>query len=360
MRPTLLLLATSVATTALLPVAAHAGGGRNPFREPDESEFFAFDQKLVTVATRFAQSPKKAPNVVTVIDAQQIRERGYRTISDAFRDLPGAYVWTAQEGRKLVALRGVVSADNNKILLLVDGVPLYDGVYTHAWIDDYLPLHHVRQIELIEGPGSAIYGTNAFAGVINVVTWDGADLKGGKVRALVGSGDRVDIGVTAGDSGKVMGVPVEASVYGRVLSQDGLGIDVTPRGRRDVRGEDPKRGIAAGATVQIENLTARIQHIDYRHSYLTQEQDDLFDVFANDLDGFGLFYAATVVDVRYDIKPTPGLRISPRLTSQRHDNPGLYGFWSEGTDENGSIDTLDLTLVETDKATRLWSASVDA
>jgi iron complex outermembrane receptor protein len=152
------------------PQWALAGGGRNPFREPDESEFYELDEKLVTVASRYAQSLRKAPSLVTVIDEATLRARGYRTVADALRDLPGVYVWTSQEGRAIATFRGVVSADNNKILLLIDGVPLYDGVYGHAWIDDFLPIHSVRQIEVIKGPGSAVYGTNAFAGVINLVT----------------------------------------------------------------------------------------------------------------------------------------------------------------------------------------------
>lgn len=354
MRPTSLLLLLA------LPVAALAGGGRNPFDEADESEFFELDEKLVTVSSRFAQSTRKAPNVVSVIDANQIRERGYRTVSDALRDLPGAYIWTSQEGRHLVALRGVVSADNNKVLLLVDGVPFYDGVYTHAWIDDYLPLHHIRQIELIKGPGSAVYGTNAFAGVINIVTFRGEDLKGGRIRGMVGGNNRVDVGVTAGDTAKFAGVDVGASVYARMLSQDGDGLDTTPRGRRDLRGEDPKRGIAVGTTAEIEGLTFSLHHLTYRHSFITAEQDDLFDLLANDLDGFGLFYSATVIDLKYDYSPIEQLRISPRLHSQRHDNPGLYGFWSAGTTDDDDIDTLDINVVETEKDTRIWGASVDA
>lgn len=353
-------LHTLLVPCCLVPGLALAGdpGGRNPFEEPDESEFFKFDQKLVTVATRFAQSPRKAPNIVSVIDARQIRERGYRTVSDALRDLPGAYVWPSAEGRQLVALRGIVSADNNKVLLLVDGIPLYDGVYTHAWIDEYLPLHHVRQIELIEGPGSAIYGTNAFAGVINIVTWKGGDLKGGRVRALVGAGDRVDVGVTAGDAGNVLGVDVAASIYARAFTQEGQGLATTPRGRRDVRAADPKSGVAVGTTIEIENLTARLHHIDYRHAFLTAEQDDLFDVFANDTDGFGLFYRATIIDVSYAFRPVPELLLTPRLTSQRHDNPGLYGFWDEGINDEGSVETLDLTMVETEKDTRWWAVGL--
>ena len=61
------------------------------------------------------------------------------------------YVSVAKESRDLGWFRGVTSADNNKILVLVDGVPWYDGIYTHAWIDEYMSLDQVRQIEVIKG-----------------------------------------------------------------------------------------------------------------------------------------------------------------------------------------------------------------
>ena len=70
--------------------------------------------------------------------ADTIRERGYRTVSDALSDLPGIYIWKSPEGRDLAAVRGTISADNNKILVLVDGMPWYDGIYTHGFIDDFL------------------------------------------------------------------------------------------------------------------------------------------------------------------------------------------------------------------------------
>src|SRR5688572_28610764 len=106
----------------------------DPFEEEDESELFRFEEQLVTVASRYAQTVRKAPSIVAVITAEQIRERGYRTVSDALRELPGIYIWKSTEGRDLAAIRGVVSADNNKLLMLVDGMPWYDGVYTHGFI----------------------------------------------------------------------------------------------------------------------------------------------------------------------------------------------------------------------------------
>ena len=189
--------ASPVVTLAVVagasPVEA-ADRGVNPFEEPDEATLFRVEEEVVTVASRYAQAVEQAPSIVTVVTDRQIRSRGYRTLADLLRALPGVFVTQSQEGRSLAWFRGVISPDNNKILLLVDGVPWYDGVYTHAWLDTYIPLEDVRQVEIIKGPGSAVHGTNAYAGVINVVTYSASDLRGGFVR--VGAGDDGRWGLT--------------------------------------------------------------------------------------------------------------------------------------------------------------------
>ena len=162
---------------ALLASQALAAEPVDPFTEPDEAELFRAEERVVTVATRYAQTVAQAPNIVTVLTDREIRTRGYRTLSDLQRSMPGVYVTVAQESRSLAWFRGVTSPDNNKFLLVIDGVPLYDGVYTHAWIDSYVPLVDVKQVEVIKGPGSAVYGTNAFAGVVDVVTYRADDLQ---------------------------------------------------------------------------------------------------------------------------------------------------------------------------------------
>jgi iron complex outermembrane receptor protein len=139
------------ALPALLALAlpARAGTVVDPFQEPDEADAFAVEEQMVTVASRYAQTARQAPSIVTVLTDREIRERGFLTLSDLLSSVSGVYTTMAPEGRSLAWFRGVISPDDNKFLLLVDGLPWYDGVYTHAWIDEYLPLENVRQVEII-------------------------------------------------------------------------------------------------------------------------------------------------------------------------------------------------------------------
>ncbi len=347
---------------ALLLIAPRVAGAErpvDPFEEPDESELFRAEQQLVTVASRYAQTVRQAPSIVTVVSAGDIRRSGHRTLSDVLRSLPGIYVSTAKESRDLAWFRGVTSSDNNKILVLIDGVPWYDGIYTHAWIDEYLPLEHVRQVEVIKGPGSALYGTNAFSGVINVVTWDGSSLDGGFVRMGVGSDGRMHASTVFADVLPVRGHEVAVRAYARVLSADGDGLDTVPRGRRDVLGQDPKRAINGGFRVDIDGLAVALDLVDYRHTYFVNEQDDVLDVLLNSPDEFALSYHNLFFASHYDVDLGPLGRVRPYLYSQRHDNPGLYG-WFEDAAVEGDDAVWQTTLVETAKDSVRHGVGVEA
>jgi outer membrane receptor protein involved in Fe transport len=297
----------------LVPSGAHAQPV-DPFEEADESELFRFEEQLVTVASRYAQTVRKAPSIVALITADQIRERGYRTVSDALRELPGIYIWKSTEGRDLAAIRGVVSADNNKLLVLVDGMPWYDGVYTHGFIDDYLPISNIRQIEVIKGPGSAIYGTNAFSGVINVVTFSATDLEGARARWMVGTTGRSDVTATAGGRSRIGLVPTEASVYARVFSQSGTGLELTPEDQIDAPNTDPRKGANVGVRLAAAGVELQLHHVDYSHVYLINSRQDPFDALAKTLDTFDLQYHDTFAELRYRYNPRQGrLELSPYL-----------------------------------------------
>lgn len=351
-------------TLALLATRAFAEP-IDPFDEADEGELLRLDETLVTVASRYAQTTAQAPSIVTVIDSATLRERGYRTLSEALRDLPGIYVWRSDEGRDLAAFRGVIASDNNKVLLLVDGVPWYDGVYTHAFIDDYLPIGHVKQVEVIKGPGSAIYGTNAFAGVINVVTWDAASLQGALVRWDVGGNSRSDLTAVVGGTERVGAFDVGLSGYVRVLAMAGVGLDQGPDLRRNVLGEDPRNGIAAGAHLTVQNLSVQVHHVDYRRTYLTRQwADNPFGALGADTDTTGVHNHDTMFDLRYAWTPTAAVSITPHLSSQRHDDPGAYYYFTGITTEDPDLDgtgtgTLGTRLIETEKNTRRWGYGVD-
>lgn len=330
----------------------------NPFDEVDESELFRLDERLVTVASRYAQTIRKAPSIVTVLTAEDLRTGGFRTVSEALRTLPGLYLWTSPEGRDLAAIRGVISPDNNKLLVLVDGVPFYDGLYTHGFIGDPLPISAIRQIEVIKGPGSAIYGTNAFTGVVNIVTWDGDDLEGARIRMMAGTGNRFDLTASGGGRSEVNGRELLVSGFARVYSEDGLGFDVTPSGDRNAMGYDPKRGLNVGGKLSIGALSIQAHHQDTRSRFVeAAELDDPYDAIFTDIDAFGLAYSNTFVEARLELD-AGATTYTPFAMVQWHDNPGGFAFLRGFTDEAGDIQQ-HYSLVETEKLTTRYTLGVD-
>jgi iron complex outermembrane receptor protein len=352
----------------LLASLAYGAPVVDPFTEPDDADLYKLDEQIVTVAARYAQTVRDAPAIVTVLTDRQLRDRGFRTLSDALRSLPGVYVTTSKESRKIAWFRGVISADDNKILLLVDGVPWYDGVYTHAWIDEYLPLENVRQIEIIKGPGSAIYGTNAFSGVINVVTYGAKDLSGGFVRVTGGTAARRGVTAVGGHAFSVGGLDGGVTAYARYYEAEGDGLDISPKGRANASGSDPKRAIGAGLHLTLAGLDLRYDGVDYRHTYYTNDQDDPFDVLLQNADDFWLQYHDQRAALSYRIPVGQRLTITPRAAWRHDDDPGQYAFFGnpvttattdETTGETSYTTNWDTTLVDTVKQTSAANFGVD-
>lgn len=135
------------------------------------------EETMVTSATKRLQKLSEVPGSVTLITEQEIRERGALTLSDLLINVMGTEL--THEGLfETVRFRGMQSAYNNKILVLLNGRKLNTidwGNFNDSFGNN---LDNIRQIEIIKGPGSALYGANAFAGVISLITKDGKDLRG--------------------------------------------------------------------------------------------------------------------------------------------------------------------------------------
>ena len=146
--------------------------------------------EVVSTASKFPQSVREAPASVTVITAEEIRRYGHRTLADSLRSVRGFYT-TYDRNYGYIGIRGFARPGdyNARILLLLDGHRLNDGTYDMAPIGTDFPIDMslVERIEIIRGPGSALYGSNAFFAVINVVTRTGASAKGLQVEAQGGS-----------------------------------------------------------------------------------------------------------------------------------------------------------------------------
>ncbi|MDT8421786.1 MAG: TonB-dependent receptor plug domain-containing protein [Desulfuromonadales bacterium] len=145
--------------------------------------FIGESQPVVTVASRSPESPATAPAIVTVIDREEIAQRGYRTLAELLADQPGFFI--AAGGRGSVPyLRGLRDA----VLFLYDGVPLAtDVTKSFAPLDRELNLAAVDRVEIVRGPGSVLWGPDAFAGVVNIVPLSGRRHPGAGVSLQGGS-----------------------------------------------------------------------------------------------------------------------------------------------------------------------------
>jgi outer membrane receptor protein involved in Fe transport len=195
----------SVVLQLSLPTVA---GAQDEGSSADELDLFALEAELkaeVTAASRYKQSVRDIAAPTFVITDEQIRNRGYRDLKDIFLDLPGFDVSANVQGevRTLVTLRGI--SGNQKLLLLQDGQRLNPITGERFVYGNNVPLHMVKRIEVITGPAAAMYGPDAYAGVVNIVTKDGSEINGFEVTASAGFLDQLDPKSWATDNSVLLG-----------------------------------------------------------------------------------------------------------------------------------------------------------
>ncbi len=142
--------------------------------------------KVVT-PTRHEQKMAESPSVISVLTARQIRDLGVTSIQEALSYLPGVGITNTYWGYNLANVRGQLQIHyNNKVLLMINGHPTREVINGHSHFE-LVPIQAVERIEFVRGPGSALYGTNAFAGVVNVITKSGDHLGAREIEVGVGS-----------------------------------------------------------------------------------------------------------------------------------------------------------------------------
>jgi outer membrane receptor for ferrienterochelin and colicin len=128
-------------------------------------------ERIVVTASRYGQDPLDSPSTVSVLTADDIRQSGATNIPDLLRQVVGVEVMELGAGKPDVSIRGFNRELSNKILVLVDGRSInLDALGTPIWVTLPISMEEIERIEVIRGPGSAIYGANAVTGVINLIT----------------------------------------------------------------------------------------------------------------------------------------------------------------------------------------------
>jgi outer membrane receptor for ferrienterochelin and colicin len=138
---------------------------------PAQSARAGLYEEEVVSASRFSQSPLDAPNATAIITAQDIRMTGLTNVTDLLRRVAGVEVNQVAPTHAEVSIRGLNRRSSNKVLLLIDGRSHRLDFLGTNWFNQLpVSVEDIERIEIIRGPASALYGADAFAGVINVVT----------------------------------------------------------------------------------------------------------------------------------------------------------------------------------------------
>ncbi len=155
-------------------------------------ELMGIDVSTVLGASRYEQRISDAPAPINIVTSDDIKRYGYRTMADLLNSVPGLYVTYDRNYNYLGSGGFLRQGDyNTRMLLLVDGHRMNNNIYDTATIgrEFIIDLDLVERVEIIHGPGSSVYGSNAFFGVINVITKTASHIKGLEISGEVASFD---------------------------------------------------------------------------------------------------------------------------------------------------------------------------
>ena len=216
-------------TLVTLALAACWIGSPAPAQEIDDLLEFSLAELVemdVTLASGIEESIFDAPAAMVVITDEEIRQRGYTNLAEIITDLPGFDVVLANGIPYLYAYqRGYRHPSTQRTLLMIDG-HVDNHLWTHqAVFSRRFPVSSIERVEVLYGPASAIYGPNAFLGIVNIVTQDGSELRDAgyttNIRIHGGSFDSKGVDVSVrGKVGAVESGGVSFGLAGRVFRSE--------------------------------------------------------------------------------------------------------------------------------------------
>lgn len=146
-------------------------------------------QRMMSIAAGHPTPENISPGVTSVITGEDIDRIGARRVTDILEYLPGLHVSTARNGSNVIGFRGLYSAGNQQVLVMINGTPIRNALFGGKAFEWDMPVKNISHIEVIRGAGSMLYGADATSGVINIITKKGRDINGGDAGGFFGSHD---------------------------------------------------------------------------------------------------------------------------------------------------------------------------
>ncbi|MFC1716481.1 TonB-dependent receptor plug domain-containing protein [Candidatus Poribacteria bacterium] len=181
---------------------------------------------VVTTPAKVEQTMLESPSTITVLTKEDIRRYGITSFSDILRNVPGVDVISASHTDRNIGIRGSSQFVPSTILSFVDGLPAYLDLYgTTPWESLPVSIDEIKKIEIVRGPGSALYGANAFSGIINIVTDPALAAVGVRVATRVDKFGRLSGSIIHGSEAGNLGYKTSAE-WNRISGWDDRDTDV--------------------------------------------------------------------------------------------------------------------------------------
>ncbi len=226
--------------------------------EPLDERALLGEVPSVFAASKYDQPLAEAPADVTVITRAEIQRYGWRTLADVLRGVR-SFLVTNDHNYSYAGVRGFARTGdyNARILLLVDGHRTNDTIYDQAMLGTEGPvdLDLVERIEIVRGAGSSLYGSNAFFGVIDLITRRGRDVGGVEVSGLAGTQASYAGRLTAGDRLAGGAEYLASLTAGRSDGMHGFEIPLVRRSGAQADTEDADQWVQALGQVRLDDFT---------------------------------------------------------------------------------------------------------
>lgn len=267
----------------------------------EESELQKVINKNTTVSSSKALTTRETPGIISLITSEEIQNAGARDLTDILRLVPGFDIAQDLQFVMGISLRGNW-ANEGKVLVMLDGQPFNDLLYQTVAVGNRFPVDAIDRIEIIRGPGSAIYGGSAEYGVINIITKAAESLNG---VAVYGTG-----GFHSGAVGRT-NAGVMLAMKGEDLQWDasffkGKGIVSDQKNYQDLYFEYDPQDLAKTTYSDPTNLNVGVK-------YKGLAIRTMYDLFETSDPFLYISYTNFFADARYTWKVNPKLSIIPQL-----------------------------------------------
>ncbi|GGY77654.1 hypothetical protein GCM10011613_22790 [Cellvibrio zantedeschiae] len=170
-------------------------------------------QVQISIATGNSTSLDKAPATASVIYASEIEAMGARNLDEILETVPGLHIGLSALSRldSVYSIRGIHTGFNSQVLLLLNGVPVQSTLQGGHPTMFRLAASSIARVEVMRGPGSAVYGADAYAGVINVITKDSAAIDSPQIGVRTGSFGYREASLQAATDWQGLGIALDMS-----------------------------------------------------------------------------------------------------------------------------------------------------